>query len=72
MLQGFQHASRGAQATVQQTALRAAAQCAESYGACAVHAPPGWLQQAESHGLRQVGGVKKLYRMQEDCASRWL
>jgi hypothetical protein len=72
VLQGYQHASCDAQAAVHQTAVQAAARCAESYGACAVAAPPGWLQQAESSGLRQVRHVKNLTRVQVDRAIRCL
>lgn len=54
MLQAYQQSSCDERAAVQQAALRAATQFAGSYGACAVSAPPGWLQQAEALGVRQV------------------
>jgi hypothetical protein len=58
VLQAYQQAACEARATVQQTALRAAAQLAETYGACAVMSPTGWLQRAEVSGPARCGNSR--------------
>lgn len=60
VLQAYQQSACGARAAVQQTALRAASQFADGYASCAAAAPPGWLQQAEALGVRQVPDLQYL------------
>lgn len=70
MLQAYQQSSCEGRAAVQQAALRVASQCAEAYSACAIRAPPGWLQQAEALGVRQVLHFVFELVLEDLCSSR--